>query len=98
MITESQDSGRDGLLAVRNGFFASKYSFSFFSKTFYCYHSQGPVRLRIPPRGKKKKSTSSLCIERIESVIFRRISSRIKRKENKLMHLAYIPDITDRCN
>lgn len=91
-ITESQASGRDdGFLAVRNGFFVSK--------TFYCYHSQRPVRIRRPPRGKKKKSTSSLCIESIGSVIFRRISNGIKSgKEKKLKHLAYIPDITDRCN
>ena len=63
------------------------------------YHSQRPVRIRRPPRGKKKKSTSSLCIESIGSVIFRRISNGIKSgKEKKLKHLAYIPDITDRCN
>ena len=70
----------------------------FFSNTFYCYHPQRPVRIKRPPRGKKKKSTSLLCIESIESVILRRISNEIKRKEKKLMHLAYIPDITDRCN
>ena len=61
-MTESQASGKDGLLAVRNGFFASKYSFFFLQDILLLSFSVACKDKKTPAREEEEEEEHFIAV------------------------------------